>query len=89
MTVFTIETIHEVLVTYRVTAENFREALETLCNKELFTEYCGEPTTFGPDGHVLEENDIEVVEAECYGDPSPTGRQRVERAWDYTEEEGE
>ena len=89
MPVFTIEAKHETEVTYRVTADNFREALETLCNKELWVEYCGSPATFGPDERVMAEHGIELIEVDCYSDPSPTGSQRVERSWDYTEENTE
>ena len=82
MGVYTIQARHEVEVTYRVEADGPDEAIRTLCDKELFTEFCGSPPTFGPDEGVMEANGIELVEVDCYSDPSPTGRQRVEREWE-------
>ena len=81
---FEIKCRHMVDVIYRVTAENDDEALEALCNKELFTSYDG-GTLFGPCDYVMEANGIEVVDVDCYGDPSPTGYQSVRRDWEIEE----
>ena len=82
---FEIKCRHEVEVTYRVTAENSDGALEALCNKELFVEYCGEPATYGPCERAMGENGIEIVDTDCYSDPSPTGREFVHRHWEIEE----
>ena len=84
MSIFKIEAKHEVEVTYRVEADSFDEAIRVLCNKGLFVEYCGYTPTFGPDERVMETNGIEIVEVDCYSDPSPTGRQRVEQDWEVS-----
>jgi len=84
---FVIRARHEVEITYEVEAETFDEALETLCNKELFTEHGN--NLFGPSDFVMEEHGIEITDTECYGDPGPTGRLWTQRDWDYDEEEVE
>ena len=81
---FEIKCRHMVDITYRVTAENSDEALEALCDKDLFTEYSG-GTLFGPSDYVMQAHGIEVIDTDCYGDPSATGRQSVHRAWEIEE----
>lgn len=82
---FEIKCRHMVDITYRVTAEHEDAALEVLCDKDLFTEYCGDPATFGPCEDTMHENGIEIVNTDCYGDPSPTGREHVRRQWEIEE----
>lgn len=82
---FEIKCWHMVEITYRVTAKNDNEALEALCNKELFVEHGGEPATYGPCENVMYENGIEIVDSDCYGDPAPTGREWTQRHWEIEE----
>lgn len=66
-----------VYYTLRVEADDFEEALETLCNQEIFTSYHG-------DLWGLEENDkVRVLSVDADSDPSPTGKGRTVRDWDY------
>jgi len=87
MGIYNIEARHEVQITYRVEAASFEEALERLCNKDLFRDQGR--NTFGPGDYVMEREGIEVVDHECCGDPSATGREWTERSWVYSEEGGE
>ena len=38
---------------------------------------------FGPSDYKLQEIGAEVVEADSYGDPGPTGRSWHQRDWEY------
>ena len=87
MAKFDIKCIHETEVTYTVEADDFDEALEKICNKDIWTEYCGEPKTFGVNDYVCDEEGIEWEVTDTWGDPSPTGQPRMERHWEYDEEE--
>ena len=82
---FVIKCRHMVDITYRVPGTSFEDALEKLCNRELFQEH-GQGL-FGPSDYVLHEEGIEVVDADCYGDPSATGRGWQQRSWVYHEED--
>jgi hypothetical protein len=78
---FVIQAVHTVEVTYRVPETTFKEALDQLCDVELFREH-GD-NLFGPHEGTLESLGIEVVDSECYTDPAPTGHQWTQRDWKY------
>ena len=81
---FKIKGSFSVQVTLRVPASDFDEALNKVCNKEIFTTFCGSPETFGFDENVLENTGIIVEVDGCDGDPSPTGRAWTDRAWEWS-----
>ena len=55
--------------------------VDDLGNAVLGPEYAGRDT-FGLDTYVLQEQGITVVETDCDGDPSPTGRGIYRREWE-------
>ena len=67
-----------VYYTLEVEAEDsFEEALESLCNQQIFTSYHG-------DLWGLAENDkVKVLSVDADSDPSPTGSARTVRDWDF------
>ena len=69
-----------------VEAETIEDATAKLSGNELFEEKAV-PAEFGFDEEKLDRLDIEVGSVWAYGDPSPTGNQRVERSWVWNEEE--
>jgi len=72
-------------VYYKLTVEgdSFEDALEKVCNKEIFTEYAGEPATFGLCESTMEANGIEAKVESCDGDPTATGEEYTQRRWAY------
>jgi hypothetical protein len=80
---YKIQAQHTVYLTYVVEAKGFKEALDKLCGREIFTTWSnGE--LFGP--CVAYTDDIEVDWEEGFhydSDPSPTGRQHVSRDWEW------
>ena len=81
---FKIKGSFSVQVTLWVPASDFDEALNKVCNKEIFTTFCVSPETFGFDENVLEDTGIIVEVDGCDGDPSPTGRAWTDRAWEWS-----
>lgn len=89
--IFVIKALHQVEVTYRVPATTFEEALEKLCNKEIWAEYgFGDNQTFGVDEMVVEDIGAKAEVEWAYGDPAPTGRQEnTRRQWEWDVEEND
>ena len=94
--VYEVKARHEVDVTYRVRADDPDSAVRMLSHIGLFGEHGDK--LFGPCDSVMERHGIEIVDADCYEDPGPTGRARhpvtgvnhpVVREWEVTEEEGD
>ena len=83
--VYEVKARHEVDVTYRVRATDHDSAVGALCDIGLFGEHGDK--LFGPCDSVMERHGIEIVDADCYEDPGPTGRARQVREWEVTEEE--
>lgn len=81
---YVVDVIHKVHASYRVEATDENHAVERLCDKGLFAEYSG--NTFGPCESVLESEQIELLQIEADGDPSPSGRTTFRRAWEISEE---
>lgn len=88
---YKIRASFKVYGTFTVEAESFAEALDQLCDTEIFTSYLGSPRTYGFNTEVMIEKGIKVSEADYDSDPSPTGVLRRGRQWVYsdTREEGE
>ena len=82
-TVYEVKTSFTIYANFKVPADSFDEALDKLCNKELLTEYCGDPATWGFDERKLEEEGITVEIDSVDGDPSPTGRACVVSDWEF------
>ena len=78
---YVIQARHEVDITYKVPGTSFEDALDKLCNVELFTEHSS--NLFGPDEYMLSEVGAEVVETDTYGDPGATGSSWTQRDWEY------
>ena len=94
MNKFRIRASHTVYLTYVVEADTFEQALDKLCNRDIFTTHgCGSGELFGP--YVDYVDDVEVDwddRCECDGDPSPTGaliQHWPIRQWVWEEEEEE
>ena len=66
---FEVQARHVVEITYRVQAPDERAAVEALFDIGLFTNY---GDTFGPCEYVMDAHGIEMVDSDCYSDPSPT-----------------
>jgi hypothetical protein len=64
-----------VYYTLEVEADTFEEALESLCNIEIFTSYHGDLWGIAPPDHVK----VISVDADC--DPSPTGATHISKDW--------
>ena len=82
---FVIKCRHMVDITYRVPGTSFDEALAKLCDRELFQEHGA--GLFGPSDYVLHEEGIEVVDTDCYSDPSATGHSWQRQDWEYDVED--
>jgi hypothetical protein len=90
MAKFEIDGKHEVHVRYTVEADTFDEALGKLCDIEIWTEYCGEPATFGVNEYACESNGIEFKVVDSWPDPSPTGDWHYpNRRWEWGSPEEE
>jgi len=88
MAKFEIESKHEVHVLYTLEADTFDEALEKLCSADLWTEYCGEPATFGVNEHECEAKGIEFKVTDHWPGPSPTGEWNLpRRRWEWESDE--
>jgi hypothetical protein len=66
--------------------------IEKLSGKDIFTtfgilrsERSHVGSVFGLDEYCCRENGIKVLNEDCYGDPSPTGRGRFVRDWEIDE----
>ena len=78
---FYIRCRHEVNILYQVEGTDFEDALSKLCDVELFQDRGDD--TFGPCPVVMEEGGIEVIDADCFSDPAPTGKSSLERNWEW------
>ena len=84
-TVYEIKTSFTIYANFKVPAGSFDEALDKLCNKELLTEYCGVPPTWGFDERKMDDDGVTVEIDSVDGDPSPTGREWSRREWESRE----
>lgn len=78
--------------TFTVKAKSFDEALDQLCDVEIFTSYLGSPETYGFNTEVMARKGIKVNAADYDSDPSPTGPQQVPgrgRRWVYSGKDGD
>ena len=80
---YLIKCRHEVDITYRVPGTSFENALEQLSG--VFDEHGR--GLFGPQDYHLHNIGGEVVDTDCYTDPSPTGRAWTRRDWEYETED--
>ena len=83
---FIIKVLHSAEVEYTVPAESFREALEKLCDKQIWVEM-GHGRV-GVDDRACERLGIAHTDPEPWGDPTATGQGHYSRDWEY-EVEGE
>jgi hypothetical protein len=86
----TITCRFEVDVTFEVSdCESLDDALSRIAGKDIWQDYgMTYDRAVALNLHVLEEQELEVIDFEVYSDPSPTGRHRVSRDWDIHIEEG-
>jgi len=93
LSVFDIKCSFAVYVTLKVPAASFKDALEKICGREIFTTYDPhvDPAddsgqVFGFEEAVLADGNIRVEVDSVDGDPSPTGGW-PKRNWIYSSEE--
>ena len=84
---YKIRTSFKVYGTFTVEAESFAEALDQICDTEIFTSYLGSPETYGFNTEVMAQKGIKVNETDYDSDPSPTGALRRGRQWVYSGED--
>jgi len=87
MKTYEVKARHEVEITYRVAARDHDDAVTRLCDIGLFDEHGN--NLFGPCEHTMDRHGIELVDTECFTDPSPTGRAWTRRDWVVEEIEDE